>query len=385
LLDKDLTIPTGLIEIDLLNDSVFWSEETYQIFERPATLSPFNLEELYRIVAKKDAANLYRGFYHAILTDTSFDKIVRIYPVKEICKIVQTKGKVYVDNERQVKKLVVFIADITSLYKLNEKLADEKEKYLKLVEDASFGVGIEYGGIFSYANKTLVDFIGKEKTIPLAKSNLLEYLLPEDQKRISDFFDQTKGREIKSPLTIHFKVNSNNKGVRFLELQLTSIPIEKVLHTQALVYDITEKVEIEKSQRKLAADALYLNQKKMMLHEIRSELDRTLTAGDYHKADFEKIYELIDPYDKLDKDWDLMVTYFKAVSPDFFYRLSKQFPNLTVTDLKHCACIKMNFDTKESARFFNVKTTSIQIARVRLKKKMKLSRGMDLRFFIQNF
>ena len=45
----------------------------------------------------------------------------------------------------------------------------------------------------------------------------------------------------------------------------------------------------------------------------------------------------------------------------------------------------MNFDTKEIARFFNVKASSIQIGRVRLKKKMNLSDSVDLRSYILSF
>jgi hypothetical protein len=42
----------------------------------------------------------------------------------------------------------------------------------------------------------------------------------------------------------------------------------------------------------------------------------------------------------------------------------------------------MNMDTKEIAQFFNVKPSSIQTSRVRLKKKFKLEESVDLREFI---
>jgi hypothetical protein len=45
----------------------------------------------------------------------------------------------------------------------------------------------------------------------------------------------------------------------------------------------------------------------------------------------------------------------------------------------------MNFGTKEIARFFNIKASSVQMSRVRLKKKMTLPDSIDLRSYILNF
>jgi FixJ family two-component response regulator len=81
----------------------------------------------------------------------------------------------------------------------------------------------------------------------------------------------------------------------------------------------------------------------------------------------------------------MLVTNFEEVHPGFFSRLHKTYPKLSPIDIKHCACIKMNMDTKEIARFFNIKVTSVQIGRVRIKKKMNLPESVDLRSHIINF
>jgi hypothetical protein len=81
----------------------------------------------------------------------------------------------------------------------------------------------------------------------------------------------------------------------------------------------------------------------------------------------------------------MIIANFEEVHPDFFSKLKKAHPALSSNDIKHCACIKMNFETKEIARFFNIKASSVQIGRVRLKKKMNLSDEVDLRSYILNF
>jgi hypothetical protein len=151
--------------------------------------------------------------------------------------------------------------------------------------------------------------------------------------------------------------------------------------------DITEDVLKDKKQKQVAADALYLNQKNSMLAEIESVLNKILSDSKFSKKEkeFRKIFEIINSYKQLDKDWKMFIANFEEVHPGFFSRLKKTHPQLSSGDIKHCACIKMNFGTKEIARFFNIKAPSVQIARVRLKKKMDLPDDADLRSYIINF
>ena len=103
------------------------------------------------------------------------------------------------------------------------------------------------------------------------------------------------------------------------------------------------------------------------------------------RNEFKKIFDIINSFKQLDKDWKMLIANFEEVHPGFFSRLKKTHPLLSSSDIKHCECIKMNFDTKEIARFFNIKASSVQISSVRLKKKMNLPDSADLRTYILNF
>jgi hypothetical protein len=115
---------------------------------------------------------------------------------------------------------------------------------------------------------------------------------------------------------------------------------------------------------------------------IKTLSDKKLSKS---KSEFKKIFDIINSFKLLDKDWKMFIANFEEVHPGFFSRLKKTHPLLSSSDIKHCACIKMNFDTKEIARFFNIKASSVQISRVRLKKKMNLPDSADLRSYILNF
>jgi hypothetical protein len=151
--------------------------------------------------------------------------------------------------------------------------------------------------------------------------------------------------------------------------------------------DITQFSNLEKRQKQVAADALYLNQKNSILYEIESVLNKTLDEKKFSKSrkDFKKIFDIINSFKQLDKDWKMLIANFEEVHPGFFSRLKKTHPLLSSNDIKHCACIKMNFGTKEIARFFNIKDSSVQISRVRLKKKMNLPADVNLLSYILNF
>ena len=70
---------------------------------------------------------------------------------------------------------------------------------------------------------------------------------------------------------------------------------------------------------------------------------------------------------------------------DFKKRLSKAHPELTQYNLTHAALIRMNLSTKETAKYFNINPTSVQRARVRLKKKLNLPGGEGLFNFLLRF
>ncbi|MFP4047918.1 MAG: hypothetical protein ACLFT4_09215 [Bacteroidales bacterium] len=70
---------------------------------------------------------------------------------------------------------------------------------------------------------------------------------------------------------------------------------------------------------------------------------------------------------------------------DFKKRLSKAYPELTSYNLNHAALIRMNISTKEIARYFNINPTSVQRARIRLKKKLNLTYEENLFNFLLHF
>ena len=58
--------------------------------------------------------------------------------------------------------------------------------------------------------------------------------------------------------------------------------------------------------------------------------------------------------------------------PSFFNKLIDRAPKITEKDLRHCAYIKLGFSAKETSGLLGTLPRSIEQARFRIKKKLKL-------------
>ena len=84
------------------------------------------------------------------------------------------------------------------------------------------------------------------------------------------------------------------------------------------------------------------------------------------------------------RQYQLFETYFEDVHTIFFKRLKEKYPDLSPNDLKMCAYIKMNIPTKEITTLTNISLRGVEIRRYRLRKKLGLSRDVNLITFLSN-
>ena len=84
------------------------------------------------------------------------------------------------------------------------------------------------------------------------------------------------------------------------------------------------------------------------------------------------------------KKWEIFKQNFDRVEEHFFSTLSEKYPDLTASDLKFCALLRLNMSTKEIADALNLSTRGVESARYRLRKKFKLNQGDSLTAFIHS-
>lgn len=75
---------------------------------------------------------------------------------------------------------------------------------------------------------------------------------------------------------------------------------------------------------------------------------------------------------------------FNEMYPDFKRKMQLKFPDLNFSDLEFCAYLKMNFDTKEIARFANMSVRSVEAKKYRIRRKLDLSGSENINNFVIN-
>jgi PAS domain S-box-containing protein len=282
---------------------------------------------------------------------------------------------------------IEFREDITQKSNLEKQVLDEREKYKMLAENAPFGLILTQNNKPVYINKTFMEWLGLESISDFSNAEIIEFFHPNDRKIAHALFQKLKNNNIPSSLVEKLRIINKDGSIHYIRFELKNSTINYQEYVQTVIIDITADVLKEKKQKQVAADALYMNQKNSILSEIENVLTKTLDDKKFSKSknEFKKIFDIINSFKLLDRDWKMLIANFEEVHPGFFTRLIKEHPSLSLNDIKHCACVKMNFGTKEIARFFNIKASSVQMSRVRLKKKMNLPDTIDLRSYILNF
>ena len=74
--------------------------------------------------------------------------------------------------------------------------------------------------------------------------------------------------------------------------------------------------------------------------------------------------------DKMKKNWEQFAVHFDKVHSDFLVSLKAAYPNLTPSELKLCAYLRLSLSSKEIAQIMNITIKSVELGRHRLRKKL---------------
>lgn len=148
-----------------------------------------------------------------------------------------------------------------------------------------------------------------------------------------------------------------------------------------------QKLQTQKSQDilnikngELAGSTVQLIAKDELLSEIAKKLKELRKNPD--KKEITRLINSIQI--NANQNWEEFERRFTAVNSEFYNNLRKKFPSLTAYDLRICALIRLNFSGKEMANLLGVSIESAYTARYRLRKRLGLSKEVDLPAYIQN-
>jgi AmiR/NasT family two-component response regulator len=142
-------------------------------------------------------------------------------------------------------------------------------------------------------------------------------------------------------------------------------------------------MELDLINRELATSSIFISQKNKIIGLIKKDINRLhKTEMTITKVEIAKVLKTIDENIKFDNDWYRIKAHFEKIHPGFFDRLRKKYPQLTPSDHKLCALLRMNLNTKEISHILKITAPSTEISRIRLRKKLALPKRINLTQFI---
>lgn len=157
----------------------------------------------------------------------------------------------------------------------------------------------------------------------------------------------------------------------------------KALKNQKLQYELRHKA------MELANSTMNVIRKNEILQDISNHITNLSDEIDNDpknvKKQLRKMQNSIKDNIKLDNNWDKFAANFDLVHEDYLKRLGEQYPELTVSDKKLCAYLKMDLSSKEIAPLLNISVRSVEMSRYRLRKKLNLNRDTNLGDYLQKF
>lgn len=309
-------------------------------------------------------------------------------------------GKIYF-QEREYNLAIAYLErglDIAKKIKLTEETSDIYRSMADVSQARNdFKKAYEFHQLYSVYHDTVFN---KEKSQQLQELQIT-YETEKKEAEIRDLKNQQKLNQ--TYLYGSFALAGLTLLIGFLILNRQRLKVIKdkelgekeaqileekkaLLDAELLNRQLTEErlqKELDYKNKELTTYALNLIQKNEVLEKIKSAVDEIRNSDESEVRP--KLTSLINTVNysfHLDKDWENFRVHFEQVHQSFFDKLVNLYPDLSPNDLKLCALIKLNLDTKETASILDISPESAKVARHRLRKKLNLTQDQNLAAFL---
>lgn len=265
-------------------------------------------------------------------------------------KTIEAK-KAYVEFKPEILK------KISSLYL-------KKYNYVNAYEylNASTEVSDSLFNAKSDQNNKLFEIKNKYKEAVLEKDKLVQ--------KQNELIKQKNAAQVRLQFLFGFLVLLGIAGFIFFRLRVKL----KKLNLKQIMEKEKNSAILDVKSKELTTYALQMIDKEKALHELLEIIKEVAPA---------KFNSLHNKYsNRNNKLWEEFNMRFVEVNSNFYEKLREKYADLTPTEQKHCALIRLNFDSNEMAQILNISLQSVHTSRYRIRKKLKLTHELSLSNFI---
>jgi len=154
------------------------------------------------------------------------------------------------------------------------------------------------------------------------------------------------------------------------ELKIKDDEIDK-LHTEKL------QTELDLKNDQLTSITMQLLKNKEFIQNVKEKISNSINKGGSTQG-LKHIIKSIDQELSDEDYWNKFAYHFDQVHGNYLKKLSNNNIRLSPREIKLAAFLRMNMSSKEISKFLNITTRGVELARYRLRKKLKLNRDQNL-------
>ena len=286
-----------------------------------------------------------------------FSKIyARINSYEKAYNHLETSYNIYTDilNEENVRR----IALLQTVYE-----TERKENQISLLEkDKRFNRLLQYGMLCLFAVVVLAAF-----------------LMIRGQK-----LKMRQNKKIIDQKTQLFKKQQELTRLELKNAQLNEEKLKAELDNQKFKENELQQNIVLKSQL-ITSHTLQIIRKNNFLEKLKNELQQIKKSEKTERIHLiNGLMKSIMQDIKEDENWHNFNMIFSQVHKDFFANLKNRYADISPSELRLCALLKLNLHSQDIATILGVSNDSLRIARYRLKKKLQLGKNGNLISFLIN-
>ncbi len=317
-------------------------------------------------VEQKEYITAKNYFREALQLADSANKITPKVTIHQyLAELYQFQGRI--DSALHHIDRSLDLAD--TLHNLNQQMQSLKFKALLTEQAGDSTAALKY----YHMAAILEDSLERRKNLLEAAKVLLRSESQEYEEQLSGYQRLLKNKTYRIWIALAGTLILGVAGIfiiRRYRSRLSSVRQTEDKLSQTLQ---TERDTKDHLNRQLVSKTANLATKNDLLNRLMSILDemndRNISKNT--KKDIQGTQRLIEDNLELNKTWDEFFLHFEAVHPNFLESLRNEY-QLSKTELKICAFIKINLSHKEIGQILKIKPGSVKISIYRIKKKLKL-------------
>lgn len=313
--------------------------------------------------------------------------------------------------EKEISELKIELEDLTFRFQEEEK----KRLFYQMIADFTFAweLWFDPAGEIEYCSPSCYDLTGYTSNEIVSASSIRALLVYEADKTNFNRFLQSSLHQSLINQTLEFRILTRTKQLRWCTMNVRGVydKLGKYLGIRASVHDISRmkramgqisslekgkefdqrnrerlQNQLELKDRELVSFLLQLSQKNDVI-QAAANLVAQLPAANpsKQKSVLTKLATIFERHSADSINWSVIENQVEKIHPGFLDRLERKHPGITAKDRKLCAYVRLGLSSKDIAGLLGITAKSVEISRVRLRKKLKLETSTRLSAYLNQF